>query len=107
MPALVDAAVFDAAQTQLQDNRLRARIALKGSRYLLQGLIVCARCGSAYYGRTNDARNAYYRCSASDAYRWGGTRLCGNAEIRLDVVDQAVWQEVCQVLQEPRRLADE
>ena len=47
VPALVDAAVFDAAQTQLQDNRLRARIALKGSRYLLQGLIVCARCGYA------------------------------------------------------------
>jgi site-specific DNA recombinase len=106
VPALVDAAVFDAAQPQLQDNRLHARIALKGSRSLRQGLIVCARCGSAYYGRTNDARNASYRCSASDAYRWGGTRLCGNAEIRRDVVDQAVWQEVCQVLQEPRRLAD-
>ncbi len=52
VPALVDAAVFDAAQTQLQENRLRARIPLKGSRYLLQGLIVCARCGYAYYGRT-------------------------------------------------------
>src|SRR5262249_19241995 len=77
-----------------------------GSRYLLQGLIVCARCGYAYYGRTNDARNAYYRCSASDAYRWGGTRLCRNAEIRMDVVDQAVWQEVCQGLQEPHRPAD-
>lgn len=25
----------------------------------------------------------------------------------MDVVDQAVWQEVCQVLQEPTRLADE
>jgi site-specific DNA recombinase len=107
VPALVDAAVFDAAQVQLQENRARARIPLKGSRYLLQGLIVCARCGYAYYGRTNDARNAYYRCSASDAYRWGGTRLCGNAEIRMDVVDQAVWQEVCQVLQDPTRLAAE
>jgi site-specific DNA recombinase len=48
VPALVDAAVFDAAQTQLQENRARARIPLKGSRYLLQGLIVCARCGYAY-----------------------------------------------------------
>jgi site-specific DNA recombinase len=107
VPVLVDAAVFDAAQTQLQENRTRARIPLKGSRYLLQGLIVCARCGYAYYGRTNDERNAYYRCSASDAYRWGGTRMCRNAEIRMDGVDQAVWQEVWQVLQEPTRLADE
>ncbi len=107
VPALVDAAVFDAAQAQLQDNRQRARIPLKGSRYLLQGVIVCARCGYTHSGRTTDARNAYYRCSASDAYRCGGTRLCRNTEIRMDVVDQAVWQEVCQVLQEPTRLADE
>jgi site-specific DNA recombinase len=107
VPALVDAATFAAAQAQLQENRQRARIPLKGTRYFLQGLIVCAQCGYAFYGRTNDARNAYYRCSASDAYRWGGTRLCGNSEIRMDVVDQAVWQEVAQVLQEPSRLADE
>ena len=33
VPALVDAAVFAAAQAQLQENRQRARIPLKGSRY--------------------------------------------------------------------------
>lgn len=59
MPALVETAVFDAAHAQLQENRARARIPLKGNRYLLQGVIVCARCRYAYYGRTNDARNAY------------------------------------------------
>jgi hypothetical protein len=107
VPALVDEALFAAAQEQLRENRRRARIPLKGSRYLLQGLIVCARCGYAYYGRTNDARNAYYRCSASDAYRWGGTRLCANREVRMDRVDQAVWAEVVQVLHEPERVAQE
>jgi site-specific DNA recombinase len=107
VPALVDAALFEAVQAQLAENRQRARIPLKGSRYLLQGLIVCARCGYAYYGRTNDARNAYYRCSASDAARCGGTPLCHNAEIRMDVVDQAVWHEVSTVLQEPTRLEHE
>jgi site-specific DNA recombinase len=107
VPALVDASLFDAVQAQLAENRRRARIPLKGSRYLLQGLIVCARCGYAYYGRTNDARNAYYRCSASDAARCGGTRLCSNPEIRMDVVDQAVWQEVRVALEEPTRLEQE
>jgi site-specific DNA recombinase len=48
VPALVDAAVFDAAQTPLQDKRRRARIPLQGSRYLRPGLIACARCGYAY-----------------------------------------------------------
>jgi site-specific DNA recombinase len=107
VPALVDAAVFDAAQEQLRENRQRARIPEKGTKYLLQGLIVCARCGYAYYGRRNDARNAYYRCSASDAYRFGGTRLCWNKETRMDLVDAAVWQEVCQLLKEPERLEQE
>lgn len=102
VPALVDA-----AQEQLRENRQRARIPEKGSKYLLQGLIVCARCGYAYYGRRNDARNAYYRCSASDAYRFGGTRLCWNKETRMDLVDQAVWQEVCRLLAEPERLEQE
>jgi hypothetical protein len=55
VPALVEAALFDAVQAQLAENRQRARIPLTGSRYLLQGLVVCARCGYAYYGRTHDA----------------------------------------------------
>src|SRR5262249_60757567 len=48
VPALVEGALFDAVQAQLAENRQRARIPLKGSRYLLQGLVVCAGCGYAY-----------------------------------------------------------
>jgi site-specific DNA recombinase len=70
----------------------------------LQGLLVCAQCGYAYCGRTNDVRNAYYRCSGSDASRFGGTRLCYNKEVRLDRLDQAVWDEVCRLLETPERL---
>jgi site-specific DNA recombinase len=51
VPALVDAALFDAAQEQLQENRQRARVPQRGAKYLLQGLIVCACCGYAYYGK--------------------------------------------------------
>jgi site-specific DNA recombinase len=51
VPALVDAALFDAVQEQLQENRKRARVPQRGAKYLLQGLIVCASCGYAYYGK--------------------------------------------------------
>jgi site-specific DNA recombinase len=37
VPALVDPALFEAVQEQLEENRRRARIPEKGSRYLLQG----------------------------------------------------------------------
>ncbi|GHO76871.1 DNA recombinase [Ktedonobacter sp. SOSP1-85] len=108
VPALVASALFDAVQEQLEENRLRARIPAKGSRYLLQGLLVCARCGYAYCGRTNDERNAYYRCGgAMNVPRQGFERVCWNKEVRMDQADAAVWQEVCQLLEDPDRLEQE
>ena len=82
VPSIVDAALFDAVAEQLQENRQRARVSKRGARYLLQGLIVCACCGYAYYGKpiSPSARKhherlyAYYRCIGSDAYRFGGVR---------------------------------
>jgi len=108
VPALVDAALFEAVQDQLEENRRRARISQKGSRYLLQGLLVCAKCGYAYHGRTNDEHNAYYRCSGSmNLARRGFERLCWNKELRMDQTDAAVWQEVCHLLEAPERLEQE
>jgi site-specific DNA recombinase len=107
VPVLVDEDLFAAVKDQLQENRKQARIPQKGSRYLLQGLIVCAQCGYAYHGLTNDERNAYYRCSGALAARFGGTRLCWNKELRMDRLDEMVWHEVRQVLQEPERLEAE
>ena len=115
VPALIDEALFEAVQDQLQENQQRARIGQRGARYLLQGLLVCACCGYAYYGkpispsaRKGHARSyAYYRCIGSDAYRFGGVRLCWNKQLRTDLVDEAVWNEVCKLLEDPSRLEQE
>ena len=48
VPAIVDEAVFAAVAEQLAENRLRCRQRRRGSSYLLQGLLVCEKCG---YGR--------------------------------------------------------
>ena len=72
VPPLVDEALFEAVQAQLRENRQRARQRKRGARYLLQGLLVCAQCHYAYYGKpvSNSSakgkkRNyAYYRCIA-------------------------------------------
>ena len=115
VPALVDEALFDTVQTQLEENRRRARSGQRGAKYLLQGLLVCGGCGYAFYGKplSASARNhrprdyAYYRCVGSDAYRFGGQRLCDNKPVRTDRLEQAVWSEVGRLLAEPARLADE
>src|SRR5215470_16858359 len=39
-----------------------------------------------------------------DGYRFGGHRLCAHTQIRTDLVELAVWHEVCQLLKDPQRL---
>ena len=51
VPALVTAEVFAAAADQLERNRHRTQNSARGQLYLLQGLIVCAKCSYAYYGK--------------------------------------------------------
>jgi site-specific DNA recombinase len=50
---------------------------------------------------------AYYRCTGSDAYRFGGQRLCGNKQVRTDLLDVAVWEDVRSLLSEPERIRAE
>jgi site-specific DNA recombinase len=115
VPALVSEELFSVVQGQLQENRQRARQGQRGAKYLLQGLLVCQCCGYAYYGKAispsarkgNPRDYAYYRCIGSDAHRFGGQRLCENKQVRTDRLEQRVWQEVCQLLAEPKRLAQE
>ncbi len=115
VPAIVSEELFGVVAEQLEENRRRARSGPRGAKYLLQGLLVCACCGYAYYGKAispsarkgNPRTYAYYRCIGSDAYRFGGRRLCTNKQVRTDRLEQAVWHEVCQLLEDPKRLADE
>jgi site-specific DNA recombinase len=115
VPAIVDEALFAAVQAQLAENRRRARAHPRGARYLLQGLLTCARCGYAYYGQaiSPSARKyrprsyAYYRCIGTDAYRFGGQRIGPNTQMRTDLLEEAVWAQVGALLENPGRLAEE
>ncbi len=115
VPPLIDAALFRATQEQLQENRSRARLGRRRPGYLLQGLTCCARCGYAYYGKTTHQMGAghqmkdfrYYRCSGTDGYRFGGERICSNAQVQGEFLETAVWHEVCDLLAHPARLEHE
>ncbi len=116
VPGLVSEDLFLAVQAQLEENRQRRRDRPGGGRYLLQGLVVCKRCGYGCYGKpTSRAASegkgrvpyAYYRCTGSDAYRFGGQRLCWNKQIRTAILDAAVWEDVRGLLSEPERVREE
>lgn len=111
-PAIVNKALFDAAQEQLRENRMRARLGPRRPGYLLQGLTCCALCGYAFYGKTVRQRGrggvlrdfSYYRCSGTDGYRFGGERICSNTQARADTLENRIWEKVCNILENPGTL---
>src|SRR5215203_4517289 len=117
VPAIVDPAVAEAARAQLEENRRRKREQTRGSGWLLQGLVVCRRCGYAYYGKaTPGLAERYrpglfgygaYRCIGSDGHRFDGQAVCTNRPVRSDRLERMVWANVEAILNEPQRVAHE
>jgi site-specific DNA recombinase len=119
VPAIVDQETFAAAQEQLAHNRKHHGRRPRPGRYLLQGLVVCAQCGRAYYGacsgsatgRSKEREQArsygYYRCCGTDRANFGGTPVCFNRTVRTDRLDAAVWEDVRGLLLEPGRIEAE
>ena len=73
------------------------------------------RCDYAFYGKPVSLKAAkgkrrdyaYYRCIGTDAYRFGGERVCHNKQVRTDLLDEAVWHDVCSLLENPGRIERE
>ncbi|MBV8914803.1 MAG: recombinase family protein [Acetobacteraceae bacterium] len=115
VPAIVDAGLFETVQAQLDENRRRKRDGRRRPGWLLQGLVVCRQCGYAFYGKMarglvggrRPADYGYYRCTGTDAHRFGGQAVCGNRSVRSDKLEQAVWQRVERVLDDPHRVSVE
>lgn len=109
VPAIIAAEWFDAVAQQHEENRRRYREQKKGAEFLLSGLLVCHRCGSAYCGRRqprkrSDAKYVYYRCLGTDKYRYGGEAICTNKSLNGERLEASVWSDVCSLLQDPGRL---
>ncbi len=117
VPAIVDPAVAEAARAQLEENRRRKREQSRGPGWLLQGLVVCRRCGYAYYGKATPGLaechrpGAFgygaYRCIGSDGHRFDGQAVCANRPVRSDRLERVVWAQIEAVLNDPQRIAHE
>jgi site-specific DNA recombinase len=102
VPAIVSEELFGEVQKRLTENSRRHRGTPSGQRFLLQGLTECACCR---YSCSGGGR--YYRCTGTDAYRFGGQAVCSNRMVRSEVLDAAVWQDVCSLLSDPARIEAE
>jgi site-specific DNA recombinase len=112
VPPIIDKALFKATQDQLRENRTRARLGSRRPGYLLQGLICCALCGYAFYGKTTRQRGKgrqlrdfrYYRCTGTDGYRFGGERICSNTQIQAERLETKIWEYIRQIVKDPEGL---
>lgn len=104
-PPIVTADLWDAAQDQLAEN-IRKFVKPTKRFYLLRGRIVCGRCGHRLRGgggprqRGSSGGYYYYVCNAKTDL----AHKCDAKGVSLSLVDNIVWEFVCEALQHPERL---
>jgi site-specific DNA recombinase len=101
VPAIVDEELFASAAERLQENRKRNRERLAGIQYLLRGLLVCQTCGYGFTGHHHQGQWRYYRCCGTDRSRFHGESRCDARLVAVEPLDDAVWSEVCRLLENP------
>ena len=107
VPAIIDKELFDKVRTKMEENRKRQREHQQGAKYLLSGLLVCGECGSAYCARSHRGGYVYYRCIGTDKSRHFGQTICQATALKESALEALVWDEVCQLLQDPKRMQTE
>jgi site-specific DNA recombinase len=109
VPVIVSPESFALAQERLQQNKVFASRHTKEPT-LLQGMLICKLCGYAYYRtstRTSARKLYYYRCLGSDHWRYLKGRVCTNWPVRQDYLDDLVWSEVIELLENPDLVSKE
>jgi site-specific DNA recombinase len=111
-PRIIDDELFEAAQKQLQLNRERA-VRNTRRQYLLQGHIYCRQCGRSYGSCINSWRSGNKRHEAR-RYRCSGclklvapTNRCHNKSWLAGALENLVWAQIEQVLDNPELIITE
>lgn len=104
VPAIISAEVFEQARQRLEENKRFSPRNNKRYEYLLSGLLRCQQCGYALYGKpasNSKYKRLYYRCAGQDGCRWKEGRVCQAHPIRVEAVDELVWEQTCRLLEQP------
>jgi len=101
VPALVDEALWQAAQEKLQ---MQARYAQRNARrpYLLRGLLICGVCGYTLQARTQKGTVTYY-CKHGGCHCPDGVPQ-HTCSLRADCVDALIWQSLADLLDNPDQI---
>src|SRR5262249_7128319 len=114
VPQFINESDFEHTQTLLKKNKeLSSRNTKEPS--ILQGLLVCGLCGCSYYKKKrskNNVNQTYYSCHSRLLKE---KNSCNNRNIRQDILDKLIWENIIELLKNPllieaeinRRASDE
>jgi site-specific DNA recombinase len=103
VPAIISQEVFDLAQEKLATNRQRASRNNTRHQYLLRSLVSCGLCRLAAPARTTWDGRSYYVCNGHG--RIEAEERCRSRHIPADQLDKLVWDDLCEVVTHPERIA--
>ncbi len=108
VPAMVDQEIFELAQAKLDQNKQMARRNNTSHDYLLRGLVSCAQCRLACTGRMVHPGYSYYVCRGrTEALRIAKDLRCTARYAPTQLLDDLVWQDLCQLLTTPTMITHE
>jgi site-specific DNA recombinase len=104
VPAIISEEIFQQARERLTENKRFSPRNNKKYEYLLSGLLRCRECGYALYGKpasNSKYKRLYYRCAGQDGHRWTNGRVCSAHPIRVDALDELVWEQTRRLVEQP------
>ena len=104
-PPIVDEELFRRVQEKIKRSKER-HAALPHREYLLTGHIVCAECGSPVVGACLSRKHRYYHCRSTSPTAVKG-KTCNARYIRADYIEEVVWKNVREVLENPEVIVAE
>ena len=108
VPAVVSRELFDRAQAKIVANRSFATRNNTATDYLLRALVSCGECQLACQARrTTPSNKRYYLCTGKNLQvrqRLGAT--CRSKFIPAGVIEDLVWDDLCDLLQHPERVTE-
>ncbi len=111
VPSIISSKTFQDASSQLEANKKLSSRNNKKYEYLLSGLLRCKECGYSIYGKPashSRYKLCYYRCMGQDGYRWPAKgRVCSSHPVRVEVLDDLVWEQTVKLLENPQTVIDE
>lgn len=110
VPPIISESTFLIAQNRLLENKRLSPRNNKKYNYLLSGFLTCSECGYSLYGKpasNSRYKRQYYRCMGQDGHRWEDGRKCSGHPVRVEVVDDLVWDQVRKLIEQPRIVVQE